>query len=162
MTDTISSQTRNLFDLGQEFERIQGAIDALTALERAMLDAGPVKSELLMTLHELADQKHARLYEICYQSVSLRATTIPELAIKSRMLQEYCVDRDRDIVHELAKSLCIDVQRCHGQRSRTRKRKTRMARHFPSNTTGGASLVPLSEPIIVRSQGSFPQSQSSC
>ena len=102
--DTLVDHT----DLQSEYDRLVGSLHELTQLRNA-LEAEPAAAERV--LEERREHVHDQLHAVATKIAQMDAHDLSAIALKARVLLDWCEhDRD-DIVSKLTMSLCRDVLR---------------------------------------------------
>ena len=103
-----SAVDATLADLQSEYDRLVGSLRELAHL-RAALEANPTPADRL--LEERRERVQDQLHAIAHKIAEEDAHDWSAVAVKARVLLDWC-ERDRDdIVNQLMVSLCRDLLR---------------------------------------------------
>ena len=95
-------------DLQSEYDRLVGSLREL-AQPRATLGAEPAAAD--RTLEERRSHVHDQLHAIATTIAQMDAHDLSAMALKARVLLDWCEHERDDIVSQLTMSLCRDVLR---------------------------------------------------
>ena len=100
---------RQILELQQEYAAYSRIVDLAYAKRDEEQFSTSFEIELACERSTAAANK--RLYQIAWDLADMPVMTLKGMQTKAKILQELCEDNRSDIVHTLAISLCLDLQR---------------------------------------------------